>query len=89
MYYICSTIVSKYVMYGFQMGFSLFMLANSGFKNALVVDLSNEGEVLGTLQSTNSKLDGIAQITLGDKYAYLVSPLHDKIWYIDRKYLKA
>jgi len=51
--------------------------------NAFILELNEKGEILGSLQSTNSALHGISQITVGEKYTYFASPENTKIWYMD------
>ena len=62
-------------------------ILNQHSGNGLVIEVNNSGDVIGSLQSDNGKIELLSQITLGEKHAYLVSPLHDKIWEIERDLL--
>jgi hypothetical protein len=57
-------------------------------ENAFILELNEKGEILSSLQSTNSVMQSISQITVGEKYTYFVSPANTKIWYMNTKDLK-
>jgi len=57
-------------------------------RKVIIVDVDENGNIIGSLQNTDGKMGHISEISLGPKYAYFGTPADDKLWRIKSAYLK-
>ncbi|ODN01478.1 Adipocyte plasma membrane-associated protein [Orchesella cincta] len=57
-------------------------------KTATIVELSNNGDLIGVMHAKSGNIHSISQLTVGKEYAYLNSPFDSKIWRIKLETLR-